>query len=197
MRFAALLLTLFGLTAGAESVSISAVEKAPTSPPPSVEEEGYGFFGAQLDAGVPHGVGGSLVLRPVAPLRLQLGAVHNGLSAGARAGVAFVPFQSFIRPSLVVEAGMIPRGDGRVLRALIGPVAIDPELLGAISYRFASARLGLELGSSRAFSVQLQGGVSYLDGSISSLSGRGYSIGGAKLQLLIPSVTLGTTLFFG
>lgn len=188
MRIALLLLLLGSTVAGASEITAERAE----SPGEPVR---YGNFGVMLDFGVPYGASASVLFRPVPMLRFHGGPAHNGLAAGGRGGVAFVPFQSFVRPALLLEAGFLPPGDGRLLSRWVGRAELAA--LSQLSYRFASAKLGLELGSSRRFSFLLQGGLSYIDGAVPQYKGAGFSVEGVKLQLVVPSASAGFSLFFG
>lgn len=189
MRIALILLLLGSTAAGAAELT---AEHRQTS----IEPERYGHFGVSLDAGLPYGAGASMLYRPFPMLRFQAGAVHNGMAAGGRFAAAFVPFQTFIRPTLTIEGGFLPSGDGPLLRQWFGN---RPELdaLSALSYRFGTAKLGLELGSSKRFSFHLQGGLSFIDGGITDYQGDGFFFEGMDVQLVIPSASLGFSLFFG
>src|SRR5262245_26048003 len=60
-------------------------------------------IGLSADAGIPDGFIGSLVVRPVPALRLQVGGGSNTASAGVRGGVTLLPFG--VGPSLSGEVG--------------------------------------------------------------------------------------------
>jgi hypothetical protein len=106
-----------------------------------------------VDAGVPDGLTGSLVFRPLSRVAVHAGASHNSISPGVRAGVSLQPFLWVVRPSINAEAGHYFPGDANVALRRIG--ATDPEaeanpLLDEVGYSYANFHLGLEFGRSRA-----------------------------------------------
>ncbi|WP_426752806.1 hypothetical protein [Myxococcus sp. Y35] len=121
------------------------------------------WLGLMLDVGVPEGAGASLAFRPLRMLRLHGGLVHNGIALGARAGVSFIPWQGFVRPTLTAEAGRLPEQNARAtVERFVGALGPAGLLLERVGYDFANAHLGLEVGSPRRFSFFLRGGLSYV-----------------------------------
>lgn len=163
-------------------------------------------FGLLLDAGAPHGVGLSAVVRPLPWLRLQAGPTTNTLSFGLRGGVSLLPFQSFIAPSLNAEAGHYFGSDYNDVVDWLG-VANPSAATAAIqdvSYDYVAASVGLEVGSASRFNFFLHLGLSYVAMGIDdadaliqdatddpSVTARGLSV-----RATIPSVKVGFLLYF-
>lgn len=119
-------------------------------------------FGVLIDAGLPDGVGGSVVYRPWKWLRAQVGGTTDGAAPGVRAGVTLAPWGW--GPSLTLEAGHMFPGD---LNTVISKFAGKPEnvsWLEHVEYDYANAQLGLELGWQNRFLFYIHGGVSYIHG---------------------------------
>jgi hypothetical protein len=160
-------------------------------------------LGIQLDAGLPQGFGASLVLRPWRALRLFAGGINNTLSSGLRGGLTIAPFFFPLAPTLSVEAGGLGSADlTSALRWVAGNQL--PEGVSATgSYRFASALLGLELGSPSRFVVFVGAGLSYVAASAEA-SSQAISAGSTTASLdpgelsfraTLPSVRAGLTLY--
>jgi hypothetical protein len=151
--------------AGAGSPGVAARLDAPIAAPELVESRT--FLGVSLDAGVPDGAGVSLVVRPLRWLRLHLGATTTTFSTGVRGGLALVPFHFWITPSLNLDAGYLPEGDANLLvRTFGGDPSFGTPALEKVSYAYANAHVGLEVGSPRRFSFFVRGGLSYVDGAL-------------------------------
>ena len=127
---------------------------------PSLSEEAPRRVGFAVEAGIPEGVGASVVVRPWWPVRLQFGPATNGAAMGARAGVVLSPLRTFARPTLTAHAGRFNDGDLRGLLGLGGDLPGPAATLASkVSYDFASAHLGLELGRPERFSFFARLGV--------------------------------------
>ena len=71
-------------------------------------------------------------------------------------------------------------------------------MLQGVAWNFASARLGIEVGSRRG-AVQLQGGMSFIDVEVPGVaavaqglgSGTRFTGGAPHIQMLVPSVRVG------
>ncbi|MGE0550526.1 MAG: hypothetical protein AB7O24_29980 [Kofleriaceae bacterium] len=104
-------------------------------------------FGVMADVGVPDGATVSVVARPLRPLRLHLGVSHNGISPGVRAGATYVPFSSWVTPSLTIDYGHYTEGDANPLARMIsGDEAFSSPVLERVGYDYANAHVGIELG---------------------------------------------------
>lgn len=163
-----------------------------------------GRLGVMLDAGVPDGVTGSLVFRPVRAVMIHGGVGHNLIGPGVRAGVSLQPLPWAVRPSLSLEAGHYFPGDANRALRRVGAVEPDSEdnpMLEEVGYQYANAHLGLELGRSRA--------VFYIHAGFSAVRGRIRNAGAAlagddqtielrddpEITLWTPSARLGLIIF--
>lgn len=98
--------------------------------------------------------------RPLDWLRLHVALGTNAVSLGYRGGVSVIPWD--IGPSLTVQAGQYIEGNANPLASkLAGAEYRDSATARRLGYRFASARVGVELGQKR-FTFYLHGGVTYL-----------------------------------
>jgi hypothetical protein len=128
-----------------------------------VRSHGTSRFGLALDTAVPEGLTIGLTFRPVPSVRLWAGPAWNYLSFGAHAGVALVPFHWAITPALSFEAGRFFRADlTRFVKEDSGAPSEVAPLLRNVSYDYAAAHVGLEIGSQRGFAVALRAGLAYV-----------------------------------
>jgi hypothetical protein len=108
------------------------------------------FLGVMLDLGAPDGANVALVAQPLRSIRLEAGAGHNAIAPCARGGVALAPLSTFIRPTVSAHVGRCREGDANPLaRAASGDSTYSSEMLERVGYDYATARVGLELGSER------------------------------------------------
>jgi hypothetical protein len=122
------------------------------------------WLGLMVDAGIPDGAVGSLVLRPWKWLRTSVGGSYNMVSKGVRGGLSLLPFGR--GPSLTVEAGRYFEGDANAAaRKVAGPSFQDISILEKVGYDYANAHLGLDFGYKRV-TFFIHGGMSYLRGTI-------------------------------
>ncbi|MEO1336600.1 MAG: hypothetical protein AAFV29_13200 [Myxococcota bacterium] len=128
------------------------------------DEPSLPWLGLVFDVGVPDGMNLGLVVRPLSVLRVHAGGAFNLANFGLRAGVAYVPFNFWIVPTVVVEGGHFFEASPRDIVSSLASVDVDyvPE---SLSYTYANAHLGLELGGDR-FTFFLRGGYSYLAASL-------------------------------
>lgn len=131
-------------------ISSTALSKEPESPQPAMK-----VWGLQLDAGVPAGVGLSLIIRPVRWGYMNFGGAFNGMAPGLFTGATLDPFDWPITLTLTGELGGSFRGK------LIG-VSDAPD----ISYVYANLWPGIEFGSRDSARFFIRGGVSWVDGSL-------------------------------
>lgn len=128
-----------------------------------------GRLAVMIDAGVPDGAGGALVVQPFSLVRLHAGVSYNGVAPGARAGVTVAAWRSRIAPTLTVEAGRFLEGDARPLaRILSGDDRMDSPLLEEVGYDFASGLVGFELAAGPA-TVFLQAGATIIHAEVRGL----------------------------
>ena len=162
-------------------------------PPPSFPK-----LGLQLDAGLPDGIGASLVFRPVRLLNLSAGAVTTGVSAGARVGVHLMPFGGFLRPTVGVEVGHIFEGQVPWVLNIAGAERYT-SLAQRVSYSFANAQVGLEVGT-RKFAVFARAGLGQVHARLSEFdagrwdTGGNVDVRGLNLRFRGPSVKLGVVV---
>jgi hypothetical protein len=163
-------------------------------------------LGVGLDAGVPDVLGLNLAYRPLSFVRLQGGPLFNGAGLGARGGISLMPFNSVVSPSLTVEYGHYFASNVRAPLSSLG-VSLGPvePVLSRLSYGFANAHLGLEVGSPQRFQFFFRAGLSYIH---SNLAGSGElleQVSGdttlraedLRLRGVLPSLKLGVLFYFG
>ncbi|HXI60306.1 MAG TPA: hypothetical protein VNO55_29780 [Polyangia bacterium] len=142
-------------TAPAEELAVSAEPGATPALP---------MFGLMMDAGLPDGMNGSLIIRPTRWLRTHVGGSYNMISSGVRAGVALLPFGS--GPSLTLEGGHYFDGNANgVAKKFAGPSFKDNALLERIGYDYANAHLGIDFGSQRV-TFYIHGGMSFIRATV-------------------------------
>jgi hypothetical protein len=115
-------------------------------------------LGAMVDAGVPDGLIGSVVVRPWKWVRVYGGAGSNSVSTGWRGGLALLPFGA--GPCAAVEYGSYGQGDANgLVRSMTGGDFGGSPLLEKVEYQYANAHAGLEFGG-RRFTFFVHAGVS-------------------------------------
>jgi hypothetical protein len=125
-------------------------------------------FGVTTDVGVPDGAMASLVVRPLSFLRGHVGAGHNGISAGFRAGATLsLPF--WLSPTASISYGRYAEGDANPLvRRLAGDPSAHNVMLEKVGYQFADGYLGLQLGRRRV-AFLMEAGYSRIEGKVRDL----------------------------
>jgi hypothetical protein len=105
------------------------------------------YIGVMTDVGVPDGANASLAIRPVRPLRVEIGAAHNAIGPGVRAGATWIPLSSWATPVIGVGYGrFFDRDANPIARTVSGDPTFSSPLLDRVGYDFATARAGVELG---------------------------------------------------
>lgn len=184
----------------------SAVVAAP-APKKAIEPpSGDTVIGLGIDAGFPGGGGLSLLVRPLWWLRFNGGLAYNYVGLGYRGGISLAPCFCAVTPTLNLDAGHYVNGDWTKVSNVTDPNA--HALLSHVSYTFATAQLGLELGSQRWFNFYLRGGLAYFEtgfsgsdltslaqGKIASDPSTTYKVGDGKLKSVAPCVSLGFNIF--
>jgi hypothetical protein len=160
MRFALVMVTLVGVAAIAGVPS-----RAYADEPITVAEalnarhaESWPCVGLMMDAGIPDGAIGSLVVRPWQWFRVYGGGGSNSVSNGWRGGLSLLPFGA--GPSVSVEYGHYNDGDANgVVRRLVGGQFGGSPLLSQVGYDYANAHAGLDFGGKNVIFF-VHGGVS-------------------------------------
>jgi hypothetical protein len=177
---------------------------------PALAQDGAGEpqlrrFGVLLDAGAPHGIGVSAVLRPLPWLRLQAGPTTNTLSFGLRGGVSLLPFQTFVAPSLNAEAGHYFGSDyNDVVDWLGSSPSSAAAAIRDVTYDYVSGSVGLEIGSASRFNFFLHLGLSYVALKVDDASALiqdatddpSVTARNLSVRATIPSVKVGFLLYF-
>ncbi len=176
-----------------------------TATPALAQDDSPRKVGLMLDAGAPHGIGVSAVVRPTNWLRLHAGPTTNTLSIGVRGGLSILPMDTFIAPSLNAEAGHYFGSEySEVLDWLGREPSSTSEAIRDVTYNYVTGSVGLEVGTHSRFNFFLNVGLSYValtvpnptpllqdasgDASVTS--------GPMHLRATIPSVKLGFIVYF-
>ncbi len=164
-------------------------------------------FGLLLDAGVPGGAGLMGVYRPSRHVRLHVGATHNGIRLGGRAGLTLLPFTSRYTPSASFEVGHTFMGDVNRLARRMADTSLPPTpTMERVGFSYASAHVGFEFGEPRRVTFFVRGGVSRVQLAVPDVRGlkvpfleRIGSEGarGGRFHFTMPSAKLGMILYFG
>lgn len=121
-------------------------------------------FGLMLDAGVPEGAGLSVSFRPRREVRLHLGATHNGIRAGARAGLTLLPMRGWMTPALTLELGHAQPASERSLERRMADRTLPPSpSFERVGYTYASALLGLEMEMPKNLTFFIRGGFTVME----------------------------------
>jgi len=158
-------------------------------------------LGLAVDAGFPGGAGVVLQARLLDSLRVEAGPMWSGVGYGLKGGVVVSPLRSAVAPTLELEAGYGFRADLSFLaRRSDVPAELRPVLAHA-SYRYASALLGIDIGSPRRTSFFVRGGLSWIEirapGTVTTAVGGGtLRIGDGVLRAAIPSAKVGVQFWF-
>jgi hypothetical protein len=135
-----------------------------TATSPAVAKRLLPRIGFMADVGLPDGVNGSLVFRPMRWIHAQVGGGYNLISSGVRGGVTLAPFGW--GPSVTLEAGHYFDGNANGLaKQFAGASFKDNALLERIGYDYANAHLGFEIGYRRV-TFYVHGGMSYIRTSV-------------------------------
>ena len=162
--------------------------------------------GMQLDVGLPSGAGATVVYRPMHWLRADGGLAYDYVGYGARAGVKLAPCTGAVTPTLGIDIGHYFTGDASKLFSSQDPAM--QQLMHDAVYDFATAHIGLELGSQRRFTFYLRAGISYVSADAhgapltalvnehlqdTSVSVR---LEDAHVHAIVPSLSIGFNIFF-
>jgi hypothetical protein len=128
-----------------------------------------GKLGVMVDAGVPDGLTGSVVYRPLHLLNVHAGIGTNLIGVGLRAGASVYLLPTWIAPSINVEAGHYFAGDANATMQRLGVTSdSDNPLLREVGYDYANLHMGVELGRDR-MSFYLHAGFSALRVTVHNL----------------------------
>jgi hypothetical protein len=171
MRNTRTLCLLVALAAAPVAKAADADVAAQPAAAPAPETPSLPWLGLMADAGVPDGMQGSLVLRPVRWFRASVGGGYNMISKGVRGGVSILPFGR--GPSATVEVGRFFEGNANTTaqKYIAGynqesnPFSATFERIG---YDYANAHLGLDFGYKRV-TFYIHGGMSYMRGTLHDL----------------------------
>jgi hypothetical protein len=129
------------------------------------------IIGLGIDGGAPGGGAAVLLIRPLWWLRLNGGLAYNVAGFGYRAGITLAPAEWAVTPTLNIDAGQYLSGDMNKVVTVTDSnstyQAAVRSLLSKTTYKFATAQLGLEIGSQRRFVFYLRGGLTYVESSLS------------------------------
>jgi hypothetical protein len=198
------ILNLKALIVGVVGTGILLVAPAARAGAPTVRKPGDGghrYLGAMIDVGVPDVIGVSFVGRPLRWLRLHAGGSCNLVSGGIRGGVTLVPFDFKVSPSLTLEGGYTFEGDANWLTEKFG---FSSRVLERIGYGYASAHLGLELGTPNRFIFFIHGGISLVVAKVhrfqdvlqDEAGDSSIDFSDPTLTIFTPSGKLGFVLYF-
>ncbi|GHH02002.1 hypothetical protein GCM10012319_70150 [Comamonas sp. KCTC 72670] len=162
-------------------------------------------FGLMLDAGAPHGIGVSAVLKPIHWLRLQAGPTTNTLSFGLRGGLSILPMQTLLAPSFNVEAGHYFGSDyNEVVDWLGATPSSRSAAIRDVTYNYVTGTVGLEVGAASRFNFFLHVGLSYVRAGVDDASALLQDVTedpdvtarNLSVRATMPSVKLGFILYF-
>jgi hypothetical protein len=167
-------------------------------PPPS--------WGLLVSGGFPEGLAASVVWRPRSEIRLYAGPMWNYVGWGAQGGVTIIPWHTGISPFLSLEGGRYFQADASFLadNASGVPAEVKP-LLTHVSYDYASAHLGIEIGTRDGFALVVEAGLSYLSLRANGTSTTQVDVSGTtatvaftdpQLRGTMPSVRVGLQTWF-
>ena len=164
-------------------------------------------FGLMLDAGVTEGAGLSVSFRPTRMVRLHLGGTHNGMRAGARAGLTLLPLRGWATPALSLELGHAQPADANCLeRRLADRTLLPSPSFERVGYTYASALLGFEVEAPGRLTFFIRGGLSVMELYGPGMEGLDEPFRGAlapaeagpwRLRSVRPTAKLGILLSFG
>jgi hypothetical protein len=162
-------------------------------------------WGLVVEGGFPEGIAASLVYRPVSEVRLWAGPAWNYVGWGVQGGVTLVPWHLGVSPLLSLEAGRYFSADATFLAGSSGvPAEVEP-LLTNVSYDYAAAHVGIEIGTRDAFAISLRAGLAYVSMTANGTATSNVTSGGTTATVTftdphvrgtMPSVKLGVQLWF-
>ncbi len=185
------------------SLAAAAAALTSSSRPAAAEP---GSLGVMLDAGVPDGVTGSLVFRPLSLLHVHAGVGTNLISYGVRGGASLYLLPFAISPSINAEVGRYFAGNANDAAYRVGLTdESDMPLLREVGYDYANLHVGLDFGRERmSFYIHagmsaVHGKVKHLDELIAEDADEGLSFevnGDPTVRIVTPSARIGFLFFF-
>ncbi|MDY7232111.1 hypothetical protein [Hyalangium rubrum] len=164
-------------------------------------------LGLLLDAGVPGGAGLSAAFRPSRHVRLHVGATHNGIRLGGRAGLTLLPLKGWLTPSASFEVGHALCGDVEKLTRRMADTSLPPTpSMERVGYSYASTHLGIEFGRPERYMFFLRGGLSWVQVDVPDVRGMAEPFlerlgtegaQGGRFYYTMPSAKLGFIVYFG
>jgi hypothetical protein len=164
-------------------------------------------FGLLLDAGVPGGAGLMGAFRPTRHVRLHMGATHNGIRLGGRAGLTLLPLRGRYTPSASFEVGHTFMGDANRLARRMADTSLPPTpSMERVGFSYASTHVGFELGEPQKLMFFVRGGVSWVQLVVPDMRGLAVPFlerlgpdgaRGGRFHYMMPSAKLGMVLYFG
>lgn len=191
-------LVLGGLTARADALEVHEKTR---------ETERLAPFGLLLDAGIPDGAGLSAAFRTSKSVRLEVGATHNGIRVGARAGITLLPMQGWYTPSWSLEVGHALTGDSRTVARRMADLSQPPLFsMERVGFTYASTHAGFELGQPGRYTFFVRAGLSWIELDVPDVEdlaepfidclGKSGAKGG-RFVYMMPSAKLGLIVYFG
>ncbi len=191
--------------AAAQAAPLTEMSVPPFEQDAPDEEPRLPPIGFMIDAGLPDGVIGSVVIRPVPYTRLHVGAGSNTISPGLRGGLTILPVGE--GPSLNLEVGHYSEGGTNALmRSLFAGLGDFGSYVRRFSYTFFNAHAGIELGT-RSATFFVHGGFTYLRSTLHQVSAP-TEVNPARpgrttvtfkqdphLRLLVPSAKVGLVVY--
>jgi hypothetical protein len=159
-------------------------------------------WGLALGAGFPEFATASVVFRPLRPVRLQAGPSWNYFGWGLQGGVTLAPWAFAVTPVLSLDAGRFFASDLSFLASDGDNGAAMKPLLENVSYSYAGAAVGLEVGSPRGLTFSIRIGLSYVSiathgtGTRSEADGSSVTLSDPSLNATLPSLKLGVQYWF-
>lgn len=186
------------------ALSLAAAAVITSSSRPAAAEPGS--LGVMVDAGVPDGLTGSLVFRPLSMLHVHGGVGTNLISYGVRGGASLYLLPFAISPSLNAEVGRYFAGNANDAAYRVGLTDEgDMPLLREVGYDYANLHLGLDIGRER-LSFYIHAGMSAVRGKVKNLGeliaedadeDLTFEVNGdPTVRLVTPSARLGLLFFF-
>jgi hypothetical protein len=140
-------------------------------------------------------------------VRLHVGATHNGLRLGGRAGLTLLPLSGGYTPSVSFEVGHTFSGDVNKLAQRMADPSLPPTpSMERVGYSYASSHLGFEFGEPQRVMFFVRGGVSLVQIVVPDVRGLAEPLlerlgtegaQGGRFHSVIPSAKLGMIVYFG